>query len=143
MGVIKGQNLRVMVEGKCVAMATNCTFHIAAQLGDTSTKDSENDWQEQEVVGKSWDAQTDSLITLTDNGSNGELPQDLLSLILNSTAVTLTFDTTAGTKNRVAQNGAIKMSGTAFLVDLNFTAQNRANSQLSAKFTGTGALATA
>jgi hypothetical protein len=143
MGVIKGQNLRVLVEGKCVAMATNCTFHIAAQLGDTSTKDSENDWQEQEVVGKSWDSQTDSLITLTDNGSNGELPQDLLSLILNSTAVTLTFDTTAGTNNRVAQNGAIKMSGTAFLVDLNFTAQNRANSQLSAKFTGTGALATA
>ena len=143
MGVIKGQNLRVLVGGKCVAMATNCTFHIAAQLGDTSTKDSENDWQEQEVVGKSWDAQTDSLITLTDNGSNGELPQELLSLILNSTSVTLTFDTTAGTNNRVAQNGAIKMSGTAYLVDLNFTAQNRANSQLSAKFTGTGALATA
>ena len=28
--------------------------------------------------GLSWDAQTDSLVTLEDNGTNGELPQDLL-----------------------------------------------------------------
>lgn len=144
MGVIKGQNLRVMVgnPAKCVAMATNCVFHIATQLGDISTKDSDNDWQEQDVVGKSWDAQTDSLITLEDNGSNGELPQDLLSLILNSTPVTLTFVKTGGINNRVSQTSAITMTGTAYLTDLNFTAQNRANSQLSAKFTGTGPLGT-
>jgi hypothetical protein len=132
-----------MVGGKCIAMATSCTFHVGTSLTDSSTKDSTGDWQEQEVTGLSWDAQTESLVTLEDNGTNGELPVDLMSLIINKTLLTLTFDQTSGTNNRVAQNGAIKMSGTAFLVDLNFTAQNRANSQLSAKFTGTGALATA
>ena len=146
MATIKGQNLRVMVQTgtgtpKCIAMATSCTFHVSANLEDSSTKDSVGDWQEQEVTGLSWDASTESLVTLEDNGSNGELPQDLLSLITNKTKVTLVFDQTAGTNNRVGQNSALKKSGEAYLVDVNITAQNRQNSSVSAKFTGTGPLA--
>lgn len=129
-----------MVGGKCIAMATSCTFHVSASLEDSSTKDSTGDWQEQEVVGLSWDAQTDSLITLTDNGTNGELPQDLLGLIINKTLVTLMFDTTSGTNNRTAQNSAIKKSGQAYVTDVQITAANRQNSTLTVQFTGTGAL---
>ena len=140
MGTIKGQNLRVMVGGKCIAMATSCQFHIAASLEDSSTKDSTDDWQEQEVTGLSWDAQTDSLVTLVDNGTNGELPADLMSLIINKTLVTLTFDQTAGTNNRTGQNATIKRSGQAYLVDYALTAPNRANSTLTCRFQGTGAL---
>lgn len=140
MSTIKGQNLRVMVGGKCIAMATSCTFHIAAQMEDSSTKDSTGDWQEQEVTGLSWDASTESLVTLTDNGSNGELPQDLLSLIINKTLVTLTFDQTAGTNNRTGQNSAIKRSGSAYVNDVQITAANRQNSTVSVKFIGTAAL---
>lgn len=140
MSTIKGQNLRVMVGGKCIAMATSCTFHVSAQMESSSTKDSVGDFEEQEVVGLSWDASTESLVTLTDNGSNGELPQDLLSLIINKTLVTLTFDQTAGTNNRTGQNSAIKRSGQAFLTDYALTAPNRANSTISCKFTGTGPL---
>ena len=141
MGTIKGQNLRVMVGGKCIAMATSCTFHVSAQLEDSSTKDSVGDFQEQEVTGLSWDAQTESLVTLTDNGTNGELPQDILSLMINKTKVTLTFDQTAGANNRVGQNSAIKKSGQAYVTDVSISAQNRQNSTCSVQFTGTGALA--
>lgn len=140
MGTIKGQNLRVMVGGKCIAMSTSCQFHISSQMEDSSTKDSTGDWQQQEVVGLSWDASTDALVTLNDNGSNGELPQDLLSLIINKTLVTLTFDQTAGTNNRTGQNSAIKRSGSAYVTDINITAANRQNSTLTVQFTGTGAL---
>lgn len=140
MATIKGQNLRVMVGGKCIAMATSCTFHISAQTESASTKDDANDFEVNEVVGLSWDASTDSLVTLTDNGTNGELPTDLMSLIINKTAVTLTFDTTSGTNNRTGQNSAIKKSGSAFVTDLSITAQNRANSTLSVNFTGSGPL---
>jgi predicted secreted protein len=121
-------------------MATSCTFHVSAQLEDSSTKDSVGDWQEQEVTGLSWDAQTDSLVTLEDNGTNGELPQDLLGLIISKTKVTITFDQTAGTNNRVAQNAAIKRTGEAYVTDVTITAQNRQNSTFSAKLTGTGPL---
>lgn len=140
MSTIKGQNLRILVGGKCVAMATSCTFHVSAQLEDSSTKDSVGDWQEQEVTGLSWDAQTDSLVTLEDNGTNGELPQDLLALIINKTKVTITFDQTAGANNRVGQNSAIKRTGEAYVNDVTITAQNRQNSTVSAKLVGTGPL---
>ena len=129
-----------MVGGKCIAMATSCQFHVSAQLEDSSTKDSVGDFQEQEVTGLSWDAQTDSLVTLEDNGTNGELPQDLLSLMINKTKVTLTFDQTAGANNRVGQNSVIKKSGWAYISDASISAQNRQNSQLSVQFTGTGPL---
>ena len=141
MGTIKGQNLRVMVGGKCVAMATSCQFHVSAQLEDSSTKDSVGDFQEQEVTGLSWDAQTESLVTLEDNGTNGELPQDLLSLMINKTQVTLTFDQTAGANNRVGQNSVIKKSGNAWISDIQITAANRQNSTMTVQFQGTGALA--
>ena len=131
-----------MVGGKCIAMATNCTFHISAQLEDSSTKDSTGDWQEQEVTGLSWDAQCDALVTLTDNGTNGELATDLMSLMITKTLVTLTFDQTAGTNHRTGQNAAIKRTGTAYINDIQITAQNRANSTFSVQFSGTGALST-
>lgn len=140
MGVIKGQNLRVMVGGKCIAMATSCQIHVGTQLEDSSTKDSTGDWQEQEVTALNWDVTTDSLVTLEDNGSNGELPQDLLSLIISKTKVQLTFDQTAGTNNRVGQDSVIKRSGYAYLTDYSLTAANRQNAQLNCKFSGTGPL---
>ena len=121
-------------------MSTSATFHVSTSLEDSSTKDSVGDWQEQEVTGLSWDAQTDSLVTLEDNGTNGELPQDLLGLIISKTKVTITFDQTAGTNNRVAQNAAIKRTGEAYVTDVTITAQNRQNSTFSAKLTGTGPL---
>lgn len=129
-----------MVGGKCIAMATSCQIHISAELQDSSTKDSTGDWQEQEVTGLSWDAQTDSLVTLEDNGTNGELPQDILSLIINKAKVTLTFDQTAGANNRVGQNSVIKKTGQAYVSDVQITAQNRQNSTMTVQFQGTGAL---
>lgn len=132
-----------MVGGKCIAMATSCQLHISAQMEDSSTKDDAGNWQTQEVVGLSWDVQTNSLITLVDNGSNGELPTDLLSLIISQTKVTLTFDQTAGTNNRVGQNAAIKRTGYAYLTDYNLVAQNRTAAKLTCQFQGDGPLSAA
>ena len=137
MGTIKGQNLRVMVgtasgSEKCIAMATSCQFHVAAETQHSSTKDSEGDWAENEVTGLSWDAQTDSLVTLTDNGSGGDLPTDLFSAMINKTPLFLKFDVTNGTNNRTGTNSAIKKSGKCWLQDLQVTAANRQNSTITA-----------
>lgn len=141
MATIKGQNLRVMVGVKCIAMATSCTFHVAAQTESASTKDDANDFEVNEVTGLSWDASTESLVTLQDNGTNGELPTDLLSVMIAKTKVTLTFDVTNGTNNRVGTNSALKKSGQAYINDISITAANRQNSTLSVQFLGTGPLA--
>ena len=121
-------------------MATSCTFHISAQTEDSSTKDDANFWASNEVTGLSWDASTDSLVTLTDNGTNGEIPSDLMSLIINRTLVTLTFDVTNGTNNRTGTNSVIKRSGSAYLTDLSVSAPNRQNSTITCQFSGSGAL---
>ena len=65
MTTIKGQNLRVLVGNplKCVAAALSCQVHIAVQLAEVSTKDSDGDWQEQEPVGKSWDGSVEALVS--------------------------------------------------------------------------------
>ena len=130
-----------MVGGKCIAMATSCTFHVAAQAESASTKDDANDFEVNEVTGLSWDASAESLVTLQDNGTNGELPIDLLSVMIAKTKVTLTFDVTNGTNNRVGTNSALKKSGQAYINDISITAANRQNSTLSVQFLGTGPLA--
>ena len=140
MATVKGQNLRVMVGGKCIAMATSCQFHISAQTESSSCKDDVDLFERNEVTGLSWDASTDSLVTLTDNGTNGEIPSDLMSLIINRTLVTLTFDVTNGTNNRTGTNSVIKRSGSAYLTDLSVSAPNRQNSTITCQFSGSGAL---
>lgn len=140
MSIIKGQNLRVLIGGKCIAMSTSATFHVAAQVQDSSTKDDTGDWAENEIVGLSWDASTDSLVTLTDNGSNGEIPTELFAAMIGKTKLSLTFDVTSGTNNRTAENSALKKSGYAYIQDITVTAANRQNSTLTVSFVGTGAL---
>ena len=140
MATIKGQNMRLMVDGKCLAMALTGSIHIASQLEDASTKDSTGDWQEQEVTGLSWDASSDAFVVLTDNGTNGEITTALMSLLINKTAVTLTWDTTAGTNNRIGQNSAIKCSGSAYLTDFKIDSTNRQSVKASCQFTGNGPL---
>lgn len=55
-----------MIGGKCVAGATSCTMHIAAQTEDSCTKDDTGDWARNEVSGLSWDASTDALMLSTE-----------------------------------------------------------------------------
>ena len=125
-------------------MALSATIHVSSQVEDSSTKDSVNDWTENEVVGLSWDASTESLVTLTDNGTNGTLPQTLLALIINKTQVTLTFDqTTPGTNNNrtpVSPTSPIKCHGNAYLTDFTINSQNRQNVNCSCQFSGNGPL---
>ena len=139
MAVLKGQNLRVFVGGKCVAAATSCTLNVSAQTEDASTKDSTGDWAVSEAVGKSWDVSVDALVVLTDpESSSGKSTVDLLSLI--GTTVAIVFDTTTGANNRTANNSTIKKSGNAILTSISISAANRQKGTCSASFQGTGAL---
>lgn len=135
---IKGQNLRVLVGTKCIAAATSCTFHVAAQTEDSSTKDSAGDWANNEITGLSWDCQTDSLVQLTD--ATGTVLSDIFTAMIAKTAVTLTFDVTNGTNNRTATNSVVKKTGSAYITDVSVSAQNRQNATFTVQFTGNGAL---
>ena len=67
MTTIKGQNLRILVtpDGgtpRCIAAALQCTVHAALQLQENTTKDTDNDWIDQEPVGLSWDVSGEAVV---------------------------------------------------------------------------------
>ena len=131
----KGQNLRISVGGKYIAGAQSCTFHIAQKTEDVSTKDSTGDFDENEVVGLSWDASSDCLVE-TDDAATGGLT--LFDLSMSKEPVDVSFDSTSGDQNRTT--GTVHYSGKAFVNDVTVTATNKQNATVSSKFLGTGAL---
>lgn len=134
---MKGQNLRIFVGEKCFAKATSCTIHVQADTESSSTKDDTGDWASNEVVGKSWDFQVDSLVVV-DADATGKTAVDAIGLI--GTVVSAKFDITTGTNNRGATNSTIKHSGKAIIQDFSLNAPNRQNATYSLKGVGTGPL---
>lgn len=63
MATIKGQNLRVVYEEECVAMAQSCTLHVSMETADVSSKDDDDAWARVMPTGLSWDLSVDALVT--------------------------------------------------------------------------------
>lgn len=139
MSVIKGQNLRISVGGKYLAFSTSCTVHVSATLEDSSTKDSTNSWQEQEVTGMAWDLSADALYSV-DEDATGMNGVDALDLILSQQEVDIEFVQTSGEKNRETSASAVQYKGKAFVNDISIQAQNRQNTTYTIQAQGNGAL---
>ena len=135
MAYYKGQNLRLLIGGKCIAAATTCSLHIAANLEETSTKDSTNDWQEQECVSKSWDLSAEALVP---NAEDTAALEAFDAATLVGTTVEVAFDITNGDKNRTTVKTL--WTGNAIINDFSLSAQNKTNVQASFQAQGTGEL---
>ena len=147
MSIIKGQNARLFIDDgsgtlKPFARAVGCQVEINNSVEETSTKDDTNDWAENEIVGRSWNASCDTLVGLDDPGSGGELIPALLSAALAGTKVQIKFDITNGTNNRTATNSVIKMTGYAYMDNFSIDAANRTSVKGNFHFVGTGGLTT-
>ena len=59
----KGQHLRVLIGGKCVAAAQSCNLQLQLQLEETTSKDSTNDFAEYSPVGINWSGSVDALVS--------------------------------------------------------------------------------
>lgn len=132
---VKGQNFRVFVGGSAVAEATSCQVSISGNMEDARTKDTTGSYMTEQMVSRSWTAQVGSL-----QATAAEL-KALITSFNSDSAVTVGWDQTAGSQNRVAQNATFARSGSAHLIDLTINAPNRANVTVSAQYKGTGALA--
>ena len=140
MGVIKGQNLRILLGGKCVAFATSCTVHVSLNLEESSTKDSTNNFTEQSPTGISWDMSCDALYSV-DTDATGFNGINALDTVLAQQKVQVQFEQTQGEKNRVAVSGGAVYSGYAWVNDISVQASNRTNTSYTIQLTGDGQLA--
>ena len=140
MGVIKGQNLRLLIGGKCVAFVTSCTVHVSLNLEESSTKDSTNNFTEQTPTGISWDMSCDALYSV-DTDATGVNGINALDTVLAQQRVQVQFEQTQGEKNRVAVSGGAVYSGYAWVNDISINAANRQNTSYTIQLTGDGELA--
>lgn len=134
----KGQNLRLFINNKCIAVAKSCTMHISADLEDVSSKDSTGDWKEQECTGKSWDGSAEALMKVPETDTSANNVGDLVALI--GTKVAIQYTSTTGTMNRELVSGKFAYYGEAIVNDISINAGNKANVTYSIQFTGVGAL---
>lgn len=134
MSKIKGQNFRVLIAAAAVPEATNCQISLQGNTEDTSTKDSEGFFSQDTMVSKSWSVQVDSYDASVEN------IQALITTFKAAAPVTVGWDQTAGTMNRVAQTANFKRSGSGLLNDVTFTFNDRATCSVSSQYQGTGAL---
>lgn len=142
MANIKGQNLRVMLGPdvnhlKWVAVAQSCNLHLQAVVGDSSSKDSDNAWEEKEVTALNWDIQVDALVAAPDSDA-----VNLQNMTIGQT-YTIRFVRTGGypgAHNRDYTTDAIQVTGEAILTDLQVVSGNRQQATWTAKFIGDGDL---
>ena len=141
MAAIKGQNLRLLIStdgatAKCVAAAQSCTVHLALQVQEDTTKDNVSDWIENEPTAIMWDAQTQALVIIDGQDTDGA---QLASLLQVGMEVLVQFAPTDGTKNRHATETILE--GYAIISDLQINAQNQDIATYTIQLTGTGDLA--
>lgn len=135
-----GQNLRVFVNNRCVAVATDCSFHVSVGLEDETTKDDAvGKWTKNKAVTKSWDV---SCSTMYGTGADTEAitPEELMDIIIKQEdpTVTVKWQGTTGTKNRTPTGKYY--SGQAYLNDATVNSPNRQRNNASFQFTGNGPL---
>ena len=127
---------------QCIAASTNCTMHCALQVQEDTTKDTVDDWLEQEPVGLNWDVQVEALVISDDDEEYRPGAKNINQLQVGRVYL-LRFTRTAGAageQNRDAVEDAMQFTGFAILSDLQITSQNADIATARAQFTGTGEL---
>lgn len=132
---IMGQHFRVFVAGAAVPEATNCSVTISGNMEDSTTKDTVGSYTQEQMTAKDWNVSVDNI-----DASLANL-RALITRFNSDAKVTVGWDQTAGTQNRVAQNAPFAKSGQAILNDLSIQANNRTNIQVTCQYQGSGALA--
>ena len=62
MATLKGQNLRLIVNGKPIAAALECQLHVALSVQPMSTKDDEGGWTKNVAVALNWDVRAQGVV---------------------------------------------------------------------------------
>lgn len=127
---LKGQNLRILLDGQVISAALQCLLRLRANVRDTSTKDTTGDWAENEVVDLSWEVTADSAVW-TGEGP-GKSTKDLLDY--RGATVQVAMAVTDGEHNAEVEDCLLE--GLAIVSGISVNARNRENSTCNIILTG-------
>ena len=138
--MIKGQNFRLMLGGKCVAGATSCTFEDVTEFEEISTKDSSGLGKDQTPKKNTFNISVEALV-LNETDSGGFVLSGFLNAVIAGTPLTFKCTETNGDQNRTALTTPdVNLSGNAMINDLTIKANLEGEVQISAKLIGYGNL---
>ena len=130
MATVKGQNLRLFIDGYVLAAALSCELDVGLEVKQYSTKDDETDFANNEAVGLTWSIRAQAVV---DDDVVSAIGADSIMDLIGQT-VRARLNTTSGTQNREA--GDILVEGDAILSDVQITAQNRQRTTYDITLTG-------
>lgn len=142
----KGQYVRLFLgsdntatPAAVIAAAKQLSLHVSMTLEDATTKDTEGDWTIQEPTVLSYDISTTALVrsgeTVASQVADKKLA-DLETIYEASTPVKWQIANVDGTNNRV--KGAVIVSGSVIVSQLQINAQNKTNATYTAQLQGYG-----
>lgn len=142
----KGQFVRLFLgsdntttPAKVIAYAKQLQLHVSLQMEDATTKDTEGNWQIQEPTGLSYDITSNALVRGGDTITSQVQAQGLSeieSIFEAGTPVKFQIANVSGTNNRT--KGAVIMSGSVIVSQLEIQSQNRTTAQYSTTLNGYG-----
>ena len=142
----KGQFVRLFLgsdntaaPAKVIAYAKQLQLHVSLQMEDATTKDTEGNWQIQEPTGLSYDITSNALVRGGDAISSQVQAQGLSeveAIFEAGTPVKFQIANVSGANNRT--KGAVIMSGSVIVSQLEIQAQQRTSAQYSTTLNGYG-----
>lgn len=131
MATVKGQNLRIFVDGLAIGAALDCQLQLQLNVTPYSTKDDEGAWTKNRVVSLQWSVTANAVLTDIDYVEAIGV-SDLADLIGQTVQVQL--NTTNGEMNR--ESTGQLLAGDAIISDVQYTAQNRQRTTCQITLTG-------
>lgn len=136
MSKIKGQNFRLLKDGSVFPEATNCSITLQGNTEDTSTKDTEGMFNQEDVVSNQWSAQVDTIQSET-----AQL-RAIISMFVAAQPIPIGWDQTStlGSGKPTPQKAPFWRQGQALLNDFTMNFNDRETVNVSLQFQGTGGL---
>ena len=131
MATVKGQNLRIFVDGRAIGAALECQLQLQLNVTPYSTKDDEGAWTKNRVVSLQWSVTANAVVTDIDYVEAIGV-SELADLIGQTVQVQL--NTTNGEMNR--ESTGQLLAGDAIISDIQYTAQNRQRTTCQVTLTG-------
>ena len=131
MATVKGQNLRIFVDGRAIGAALECQLQLQLNVTPYSTKDDEGAWTKNRVVSLQWSVTANAVVTDIDYVEALGI-SELADLIGQTVQVQL--NTTNGEMNR--ESTGQLLAGDAIISDIQYTAQNRQRTTCQVTLTG-------
>lgn len=142
---LNGKNLRIFAgqssNSKCIALATDCTVNVTVNTEESTTKDTDGLWGEDEIISKGWDISVNQLYDPDVTETNAMTANELVEKIITEDEPILyvSFDVTEGDKNRTATK-KMAFGGNAIYTSLGINASASGKATFAHSFKGKGAL---